>query len=82
MTWHWTITNGTDLEVWDHTQDPSTDAPIETVTQNGGWSWSGEFPNAVLDVMASAAETAVSDGRTRYSINVLVDGAFEQIARV
>jgi len=81
VTWYWDISDGTTLEVWDHTQDPATDAPLETRTNEEGWSWSGDIPQAVFDVMATVSEGAIQ-ARTQYAIRTTSDAAFERIERV
>ena len=80
MTWHWDVAGG-DLSMWDHTQDPS-DAPYRTLTDAEGWSWTGEFPDAVLDVMHDDAQTAIQNRDTQRAIAITLDMAGEQIEQV
>lgn len=83
MTWHYRITDDqSTLEVWDHTQDPSVDAPLATVANDGrGFV----LPGDVLDVMYDAAVAAYQDAGGSvddYTLRVLADAAFEQIEEV
>ena len=79
MTWRWDIVDGS-LAVWDHTQDPATDSAFETVTDADGWVWD-DHPDAVLDVMYGAAQTAVQNQNTQRAIAITLDMAGEQIER-
>jgi hypothetical protein len=79
MTWYWTIT-ADGLQLWDQTQDPNADEPT-AVRKGTGWTWEGDYPDAVLDVMyTQAQENKV--GRTDYAFSILVDAAFDRIERV
>ena len=80
MTWHWDVV-GDDLSVWDHTQDLS-DAPYQTLTDAEGWSWTGDYPDVVLDVMHDDAQTAIQTGDVPRAITITLDMAGEQIERV
>lgn len=85
MTWHYDIgSNGTDLELWDHTQDPSTDPPVATRSPPdgaSGWSWTGDYPDEILDVMHDEAQTAIQNRDTQRAIAIVLDMAGEQIER-
>jgi len=80
MTWYWDVA-GADLSVWDHTQDPATDEPYQTLTEGGGWTWT-DYPDAVLDAMHDEAQTAIQSGDIQRAIAVTLDMAGEQIDRV
>jgi len=84
MTWHYSIGDGGDLLIWDHTQDPGTDAPLATRSPPdgaSGWSWTGDWPDAVLDAMHDAARTAVQNRDTQRAVAIALDMAGEQIER-
>ena len=84
MTWRWAIGDGGDLQIWDHTQDPGTDAPLATrAPPDGasGWSWTGDWPGPVLNVMHGAAQTAVQNRNTQRAVAIALDMAGEQIER-
>ena len=80
MTWHWDVA-GDDLSMWDHTKDPS-DAPYQTLTNEKGWSWTGEFPDEVLDAMHDEAQTAIQSGDVQRAVAITLDMAGEQIERI
>jgi len=79
MTWHWDIRGG-DLAVWDQTQDPATDPPIRTLSDENGWAWN-DHPDAVLDSMHDEAQAAVQSGDGQRAIAITLDMAGEQIER-
>lgn len=69
-TWYWSASEET-LSVWDHTQDPSTDSPVATRTQTGGWSWAAETPPPVYDILSEQIDTARSNGNSDYVTRAL-----------
>jgi hypothetical protein len=85
MTWRWGVDPDTGaLLCWDHTQDPSTDAPVATIeVPNGqsGWSWTGDYPDEILDSMHDEATAAVAAGDVRRAVAITLDMAGEQIER-
>lgn len=80
MTWHFGIDGG-DLLIWDHTQDPASDTPYRTLTDAEGWTWT-DYPDAVLDMMHDAAQTAIQNRDTQRAIAITLDMAGEQIEHV
>jgi hypothetical protein len=81
MTWYFAA-SGTELFVWDHTQDPAADDPYRTLTNDNGWTWSDDWPNEVLDAMHDDAEAAVQSGDVQRAVAITLDMAGEQIQRV
>jgi len=81
MTWHFAA-SGTELSVWNHTQDPTSDAPHQTLTADNGWTWAGDFPDDVLAVMHDDAMAAVGNQDYQRAIAVVLDMAGEQIKHV
>jgi hypothetical protein len=85
MTWHWSFDDSnTDIELWDHSQDPSTDTPVATRSPPdgaSGWSWTGDYPDTVLDAMHSEATDAVATGDIPRAVAITLDMAGEQIDR-
>jgi len=80
VTWRYEVAdNGSELRVWDHTQDPATDAPLTTVQNDGSGV---RIPGNVLDVMQSEYATATENGNTDRRIKCAANAAFEQIERV
>ena len=79
MTWHFDV-SGTDLHIWTHTQDPASDPPHQTFTNENGWTWD-DHPDAVLGVMHDEAQTAVQSGDVPRAIAIALDMAGEQIER-
>ena len=80
MTWWWRVDDAGDLAVWDHTQDPTTDPPFETLTDDNGWQWpTGEFPDDVLDVMHDEARAALQNQNVERAVTITLDMAGEQI---
>jgi len=84
MTWHWSIGADGDLQCWDHTQDPSVDPPVATRSPpdgGSGWSWTGDYPDVVLDEMYAEATAAVDSADITRAVTILLDMAGEQITR-
>ena len=81
MTWRYAA-DGTALSIWDHTQDPATDDPHRTLSDENGWTWGGDAPDEVLDVMHDDAQTAIQSGDVQRAIAITLDMAGEQIERV
>lgn len=81
MTWHWDVQSG-ELLVWDHTQDPATDSPFQTLTSDSGWTWD-DYPDEVLDVMFEDVRSNIQGNSpaNQRALWVLLDGAFERIER-
>jgi hypothetical protein len=86
MTWYWALDDSnTDIELWDHNQDPSVDPPVATHSPPGGdsgWSWTGGYPDEILDTMHDEAQTAIQSGDVPRAIIITLDMAGEQIERV
>ena len=83
MVWRFEIQNG-ELRIYDHTADPTTDPAVETRSPPGGgsgWSWTGDYPDAVLDTMHSEATDAVAAGDIPRAVAITLDMAGEQIER-
>lgn len=80
MTWHFDV-SGTELSVWDHTQDPASDTPYQTLTDPEGWVWT-DYPDDVLDAMHSEAQTAIQNQDIQRAIAIMLDMAGGQIERV
>jgi hypothetical protein len=83
MTWHWDVVGG-DLSLWDHSQDPSVDPPVATRSPpdgGSGWSWTGGYPDAVLETMHDEATSAVESGDIPRAVAITLDMAGEQIER-
>lgn len=84
MTWYWSVGDAGDIELWDHTQDPTTDAPVATRSPpdgESGWSWAGDYPDSVLDIMHDEAQTAAQNRDIQRAITITLDMAGEQIER-
>lgn len=82
MTWHWAVSDTGALVCWDHSQDPSTDAPVATVALpegQSGRSWAGDYPGVVLDTMHDEATSAVESGDIPRAVAITLDMAGEQI---
>lgn len=81
MTWHFDV-EGTDLLIWDHTQDPASDGPHQTLTADDGWTWT-DYPDEILGVMYQDVRSNIQGNSpaNQRALWVLLDGAFERIER-
>lgn len=62
MTWKYLIADdGSSMDIFDHTQDPSTDTPLETL-QNDGSGFT--IPDDIQTVMRNEAEKARNNNNT------------------
>lgn len=79
MTWYFDV-SGADLVIWDHTQDPASDSPYQTLTNEDGWTWT-DYPDEVLEVMYQDVRSGIEGNSpaNQRALWVLLDGAFERI---
>jgi hypothetical protein len=79
VTWHYCISDDkTELDVWDHTQDPETDAPLATVRNDGDGLQVTDDVESLMYQEAQAAEAAGNIERWRAIHLRLAAGRIEE----